>query len=189
MSQRTDELFMKEAMSTDRAIPGESLTADPSVKTPLLGPPEFTKKSKILEYYFEYFTSEEMYEPLLDTIEGQIPLIDIVKVILMKDLEAGLFNPDLMLLIIEPLVYMLAALAERQNIDFVIDDDRDGEGEFEEDEEDTNMFSKIAATVTNPEMGEEFPEEVQEQLESDEPLPAESLLNRPEEGQSLLGAR
>ena len=38
-------------------------------------------------------------------------------------------------------------------------------------------------------MGEEFPEEVQEQLEAEESLPAESLLTRPEEGQSLLGVR
>ena len=176
MATEVDNLFLKEGMSTDRAIPGESLTVDPEQSQPWTSPPTFVKKTEALEYYFDYFTSEEIYETLMDTIESQIPLIDIVKIILMKDLKEGLFNPDL----------MLASLAERVEIDFIINDDRDG---GEEVEEDTNMFSKISATVEDPEMGEEFPEEVQEQLESEEPLPAESVLTRPEEGQSLLGAR
>ena len=186
MATEVDNLFLKEGMSTDRAIPGESLTVDPEQSQPWTSPPTFVKKTEALEYYFDYFTSEEIYETLMDTIESQIPLIDIAKIILMKDLREGLFNPDLMLLIIEPIVFMLASLAERVEIDFIIDDDRDGS---EEVEEDTNMFSKISAAVKDPEMGEEFPEEVQEQLESEEPLPAESVLTRPEEGQSLLGAR
>ena len=176
MATEVDNLFLKEGMSTDRAIPGESLTVDPEQSQPWTSPPTFVKKTEALEYYFDYFTSEEIYETLMDTIESQIPLIDIVKIILMKDLKEGLFNPDL----------MLASLAERVEIDFIINDDRDG---GEEVEEDTNMFSKISAAVKDPEMGEEFPEEVQEQLESEEPLPAESVLTRPEEGQSLLGAR
>tara|TARA_B100000519_G_C14187568_1_gene411502 strand:- start:388 stop:933 length:546 start_codon:yes stop_codon:yes gene_type:complete len=181
MSAKVDNLFLKEGMSTDRAIPGESLTVDPDQSQPWSSPPTFVKKTEALEYYFEYFTSEEIYDQLMDTIESQVPLIDIAKTILMKDLQEGLFNPDLMLLIIEPIVFMLAALAERVEIDFIIDDDRT--------EEEEGMINKIIPRIETPEMGEEFPEEIQEQLESEEPLPTESLLTRPEEGQSLLGAR
>ena len=181
MSTEVDNLFLKEGMSTDRAIPGESLTVSPDQNQPWTSPPTFVKKTEVLEHYFEYFTSEEIYDSLMDAIESQVPLIDIAKAVLMKDLSEGLFNPDLMLLIIEPIVFMLAALAERVGIDFIIDDDRD--------EEEEGVLDRTIPRIENPEMGEEFPEEVQEQLEAEESLPAESLLTRPEEGQSLLGVR
>ena len=176
MAQEIDAMFNKEVMNTDRPIPGESLTSDPDMSTPWTSPPTFTRKTEALEYYFELFTSEEIYGPLMDSIEGGVPLIDIAKTILFKGFQDGLINPDMLLLLAEPLVYMLAALAERVEIEFVIEEDR------EEEEEDTTMLGQALGNIEEPEGGEEFPEDVQEQLESEESL------NR-SEGQSLLGAR
>ena len=48
-------------------------------------------------------------------------------------------NPDLMLIIAEPLAYLLLGLAERQGIQAVIVDDPD-----DPDEDETNMLSKNA---------------------------------------------
>ena len=177
MAQEIDELYRKEFMNTDRPIPGESLTSDPEMSTPWTSPPTFTKKTEALEHYFEFFTSEEIYDSLMSAIESGVPLIDIAKTILFQGFKEGLINPDMILLLAEPLVYMLAALAERVEIEFVIEEDREGEGE-----EDTTMLGQALGDIGEPERGEEFPEVVQEQLESKEPL------NIPE-GQSLLGAR
>ena len=59
-------------------------------------------------------------------------------------------------------------------IDFIIQNDRD-------DPETVTVLGTLGEDIEDPEMGEEFPEEVQGQLESEEPLPVE--------GQSLLGVR
>ena len=77
-----------------------------------------------------------------------------------------------MLILAEPLAYMIAALAERAKIDFVIQDDDE-----DEEDEDTSMFGQAVGTIESPEAGEEFPEEVAQQLESEVP----------EQGRSLLG--
>ena len=137
MAQEIDAMFNKEVMNTDRPIPGESLTSDPDMSTPWTSPPTFTRKTEALEYYFEFFTSEEIYGPLMDSIEGGVPLIDIAKTILFKGFQDGLINPDMILLLAEPLVYMLAALAERVEIEFVIEEDREEDWDEEDwDEED-----------------------------------------------------
>ena len=160
-----DDMFLKEAVSVDRPIPGESLTASPDQSAPFLNPPEFTKKQDLLEYYFEFFTSEEIYDKLMDSIESGIPLLDIVKVTLLRDFEEGLFNPDLMLIVIEPLIYMLAAMAERAEIDFIIDNEKEKNG--------IGLLNQVMPSMESPEMGEDFPESVRAQLE---PEPTESLL-------------
>ena len=43
-----DDMFLKEAVSVDRPIPGESLTDSPDQTAPFLNPPEFTKKQDLL---------------------------------------------------------------------------------------------------------------------------------------------
>ena len=101
----------------------------------------------------------------MDNIESGIPLLDIVKVTLLRDFEEGLFNPDLMLIVIEPLIYMLAAMAERAEIDFIIDN--------EEEKSNIGLLNQVIPSMESPEMGEDFPESVKEQLE---PEPTESLL-------------
>jgi len=174
-----DEGFFKEATSFDGPIPGESLTESPAASRPWDGPPSFTTKTEALEHYFDVFTSEDIYKPLMDSLNEGVSVMEIVKVFLYQGFEEGLINPDMMLLLVEPLAYMIAALAERVGIDFVIerdDEDEDGDEDEYEEGEDPPMFNQAMSTIEAPEAGEEFPEEVEEQLGSAEPLRAESLL-------------
>jgi hypothetical protein len=46
--------------------------------------------------------------------------MELTQVILFKGFTEGKWNPDLMMLLAEPLAFMLIALAERQGIDYVI---------------------------------------------------------------------
>ena len=76
-----------------------------------------------LEYFFDKFTEEELFEDLMDLLEDGVPVMSLVEIFLQQGFQEGLFNPDLMLLLAEPLAYMLIALAERQLIDVVIMDE------------------------------------------------------------------
>ena len=56
---------------------------------------------------------------ILDAMEDDIPVMDITRFILFQGFTEGLWNADLLLLLIEP-AYMLVALAERALIEPVV---------------------------------------------------------------------
>ena len=104
----------------NRPIPGESLTRDPDDPLPCEKPAEYSTVKEASEWIFEQITSEESYEEIIRLIAGGMPLMAIAQTILFSGFEKGKWNPDLVKLLIEPSVYMLMALAERADIDFVI---------------------------------------------------------------------
>jgi len=103
-----------------RAIPGESLTNDPQNPQPFERTPEFTELRDALEYLFVAITEEETYMPLMEEIANGLPIMDFVQVFLFEGFNNGKWNPDLMMLLAEPMTYMIMALAERLDIDYVI---------------------------------------------------------------------
>ena len=145
-------------MQLRRPVPGESLTNDPEKPWPWAQAPQFTEQNDVLEYYFDLFTSEDVYERILDLMEDEVAIMDIVQIFLTKGFQEGLFNPDMMLIIAEPLAYMLISLAERADIDFVITDDEEGA-------EPTTQLGSALSTIQEPQpteevdtmMGEEAP--------------------------------
>ena len=167
-AQFTDDFFIENAMDTSRPLPGESLTNDPDTPLPFEGSPQFTDQEELLNYYFELLTSEDVYENLMDALEQGFPVMDMVQTLLLKGFEDGLFNPDLMMVVAEPLAYMMIALAERQNIDVVITSEDD-----EDEESSIPMFKQAMSTVSPT---EEVPEEIQQRMEPAAP----SLLAREE---------
>ncbi len=174
VDQSLDEAFFKAGTSFDRAIPGQSLTDNPEAPRPFEGPPKFTDRNKILEHYFEIFTEEETYEAMLDTLESGMSVMEIVQVFLMQGFQEGLFNPDMMLLVAEPLAYMVAALAERADVDFTIMGDED-EKPVTEDQEVSIINQKIN-TINKPQMDEDFPTGLSNKIDKVEPPKQRSLL-------------
>ena len=66
-------------------------------------------------------TSPDNLEKLIDIINEGTPLDEIAQVILYKGYSEGLFSPDLMLLLIEPTLYLLIAIADYADIkDYVL---------------------------------------------------------------------
>ena len=80
--------------------------------------------------------------------------MDLVQMFLTQAFENGLVNPDLMMLLAEPLAYMLMGLAEQQDIKYIIilDEDEDDEGE----PDDTNIFRNKLQTIKNPQNDQEI---------------------------------
>jgi len=156
-----------------RPIPGQSLTRDPENPLPFEQPPKFVDKTDALEYLFSSFVEEKKYEALMTILDKGMPLMDLTKVLLMSGFQDGLWNFDLMLILIEPVAYMLMALAERAGINFTVM--KPEMGEEEEDSEGETMFS--GKNIDMAAAGSELPSEISDKIKNVE-LP-QSLLEQP----------
>jgi len=175
-----------------RPIPGQSLTANPDEPRPFEGPPDFTNFKEALDYTAAELLLEENYTPMVLAMGDGIPVTDLAMQIGYVGFREGKWNPDLMMMLIEPLMYLLMALAEKADIQYRIDNEDD------EDDEDSILEDKvrnIAETLKAKEMGKmpkgALPSDIVEKIETLE-MPKESLLAKTEEpmaeeqSQSLL---
>lgn len=117
----------------DAPVPGESLTADPAAQRPYETPPEFTNVEKAMAFIFDHLTEEGSYEDVLQTMRDGTPLDMLAQVYLTKGFHEGKWSPDLLLLLVEPTIYLLMWLASDVDIDFQLDSDGDDLDEREDD--------------------------------------------------------
>jgi len=151
----THEEFEKVASNMDRPIPGQSLTNDPDNPAPYERPPEFTSKEGAIEYYLELITNDEYFPDIMKALQEGTEVMTIVELLLTQGFRNGEINPDMMLLLAEPLAYILIGLAERQGIRVTIVDDPDDPLEPHQ-EEDPNIFRKKIRTIAEPKDKEEL---------------------------------
>lgn len=164
-----------------RPIPGQSLTDDPNNPGAYERQPEFTSIHSASEYIFSTIIDEDNYVPLMQAVAGGEPLSELSQAMLFKGFHEGKWNPDLMLLLIEPVMYMFLALAEKLGIDPVIYTDED-EDEMEDERASGTMFEEKALekikdvkTTAAPPAGA-LSDTITEKLESLPEIPKESLL-------------
>jgi len=125
--------FMKNAQRMERPIPGQSLTNDPEAPLPFEQPPRFVDKTDALEFLFASFVEEKKYLALMGALEQGMALMDLTKLLLVSGFQDGLWNYDLLLILIEPTAYMIMALAERAGVEFqIINPEEDDEADEEE---------------------------------------------------------
>lgn len=184
MKEFTSE-FLNTASQMSRSIPGQSLSNDPNSPYPFEAAPEFTVQREALEYLFDLITDEERYTDLLSFIAKGVPIMELTQAILFKGFSEGKWNPDLMFLLAEPLAYMMMALAERQGIDYIIyneeaDDEAAEKEKYSIEGAKERMRGGQKAVISTA-----LPSNIEEQIE-ELPMIEESLLNRPEQEDSLL---
>jgi|TARA_B110000908_G_scaffold39678_1_gene47933 hypothetical protein len=114
------EEFLKFRSEMKAPIPGQSLTNDPDSPAPYEQPPRFTNVHDATLYLWSEITDPEMYVPVMEGLADGLPVLDVVQTILFGEFQRGSFNPDLLLMLVEPLSYMYIALGERLDIDLVI---------------------------------------------------------------------
>ena len=173
-----EEDFFKIGTSFRRPIAGESLARSPENKYAWEQPPVITDPQEASRFFFSKLTEPKVYNSVLDSVEEGTPLMDIAQVLMYQAFVDGIINPDLMMTMVEQIVYMIAALAERQGIDFIIQED---------DEEDIREEQNLELLANN------VPEEITEQVEETALPERTSLLDNtqqptPEQPSSLLGA-
>ena len=192
MAQESTPQFRAVASQMKRSIPGQGMSNDPDNPYSFEKAPEFSVHREALEYLFVTITDEEKYTDILIAIEQGVPIMELTQVILFKGFTEGKWNPDLMMLLAEPLAFMLMALAERQGIDYVITrDDVEEDAESERKLSTTGLEKRLKEKQKAALQGKTntLPTEIIERIE--EVPVVESLLAKKEEPEttpdSLLG--
>ena len=167
-----EESFRRIGTSFDVPQPGQSLIHDPDQPRPFERAPQYTDVNEAIEHYFEMFTQEKIYEDIIGALMDDIPSMDIVKPLLFSGFQEGLFNRDLMLLLAEPLTYIIAAFGEQANIDFTIMGDPD---EYPEQTNELGEVDKALTKVDGSVKPDNFPDDIEDKLKNLTP-PKRSLL-------------
>ena len=114
-------------------IPGESLTTSPDNPKAWERPPEFADDDEAMQEIYLLLTEQDKLRELINIIDEGIPLDEIAQVVLYKGYTSGKYNPDVMLMLIEPTIYLLIAIADYAEIkDYTL-------YEGEEDDPDTEI--------------------------------------------------
>ena len=174
-----------------RPIPGQSLTTNPDEPRPFEGPPDFTNFKEALDYTAAELLLEENFMPIVLAMGDGIPVTDLAMQIGYVGFREGKWNPDLMMMLMEPLMYLLMALAEKAGIKYRIDDEDDDDEDTISDQ--SNQFEQLKKVTkerfpTKSSVSKTaLPKDILERVEELE-IPQESLLAKPveEETQSLL---
>lgn len=196
-----DMEYANVALTGGRPIPGQSLTTDPSSPAPYEQAPRFTSVHEASRSIFEYLTEPETYAETMELLVDGVPLMDIVQSFVFAGFKEGQWNPDLMLMLVEPIAYMILALAERAGIDPVIysGEEEDDAAELAllgtslQEERLENMRKFSQEQIALPEGV--LPREITQQLETIEPPesllaeqtqePSEGLMARPVEEEQV----
>ena len=177
-NQEAVEAFTK----AGRPIPGQSLTANPDEPRPFEGQPDFTNFKEALDYTTAELLEEEAYMSIVGALGDGVPVTDLAMQIGYVGFREGKWNPDLMMMLMEPLMYLLMALAEKAGVTYRVDDE-------DEDEEEDTLFEEKAKNIADTvkekvDKGQipsgALPSDIVAKIEALE-MPQESLLAQPEE--------
>lgn len=108
-------------------IPGQSLTNSPDTPYPWEQPAQFSRPHAAIDYILATLMTKEGLTSVTQSIKGGASLVDLTSVILYSGFTAGKWSPDLMLILTEPTIYILMAIAERLDFEYVIDSDEEKE--------------------------------------------------------------
>ena len=135
-----------------RPIPGQSLTNSPETPYPWEQPTEFTEIQPAIESMFINLTEDDAYEALVDIIDADNTIAEAAQIILFAGFEQGLWNPDLMTLLIEPTMYLIMALVERAGrVEYKIDREPDELDEEDKAEQITAMEKLLSQAAVQAE--------------------------------------
>ena len=191
-----DQQALEEHNPFQGPTPGQSLTNSPDTQQAWEQPPRTTNIKEARELMFLEILKRENLEALLTLMNNGMSIGKITEMLLFIGFTKGEFNPDLMMLLAEPTMYMLLAIAEAVGLDPKIDEDDEittAEDIDEEDEEDINRLgSELGSIIRNPAQRRkleeleanikrtEIPREIQERVEEiDFSEIKESLLAKP----------
>ena len=186
--------FLQQSLDTGRPIPGQSLTNSPEEPYNWEKPAEFSNPKEAMLYTFGLLTEPETTANILINVTKGVSIIDIASIVLYQGFLEGKWNPDLMILLMEPTMYMVMALCEKAEIPYKLDsaDDEDveeimGDKAVEKIEQEIGALDQVRRKAVQQVSPQSVPADVKEVIEQTEIQP--SLLEKVEEvkSNSLLG--
>lgn len=175
-----------------RPIPGQSLTNSPDEAYAWEKTPQFTNLQAATDALFVELTEPEVYDSILTMIEQGESIANVAQVVLYDGFQKGMFNPDLMMLLIEPTMYILMALAEKGGIDDykIYNGEEEDELDDESELEGMDRVMDVAKQKLAPKMKSGvLPRDIEAKIDELEIPERPSLLERqemPQEEPSLL---
>ena len=154
MAEEYNQEGIDALVNSSRPIPGQSLTQDPDTSYPWEGPPEFTDFKQAFNYIAEELLEEEVYVSLVVATGQGVPISDITLQILQRGFQEGKWNPDLVMMLIEPLMYLLLALAEKAAIEPRLYGDEEEDLEPKDEDDIANMKAKNLSALTQEKVGD-----------------------------------
>ncbi len=154
MAEEYNQEGIDALVNSSRPIPGQSLTEDPDNSYPWEGPPEYTDFRKAFNYIAEELLEEEVYVPLVVAMGQGVPISDITLQILQRGFQEGKWNPDLFMMLLEPLMYFLLALAEKAAIEPRLYGDEEDDLEPEDEDDIANMKANNLTALTKEKVGD-----------------------------------
>tara|TARA_Y100000361_G_scaffold15325_1_gene12127 strand:- start:383 stop:781 length:399 start_codon:yes stop_codon:yes gene_type:complete len=126
-------------------------------------------------------------DKLINIINDGVPLDEIAQVVLYKGYSEGKYNPDLMLMMIEPTIYLLIAIADYANIkDYVLYDGEDDDPDTEIPEDNVKPITlddddnEIADTVVEEGAKEDVAPSLLSKIKEDLPSKVEEATEEQE---------
>ena len=145
-------------------VPGMSLTNSPDNKLPFESAPEYTDYDTAVDYLFNNML--ESGPGLVQFKSKGVPLEALTAQVAFFGFSKGKWNPDLMALLIEPILYIMIFLAEQAGVDYVLSQDEELEHAsedaiFEADGNLQRMAKQAAESAEAGDVPDALPEEVQ----------------------------
>lgn len=143
-------------------IPGQSLTQDPDTRGPWEMPSKFSTANQAIDHLFTVVTSEEFIRSFSTLLQEdkKFHTDELVTNMLMEGFMNGLWTPDMMLLLVEPLTVMMVWAAAQLG--------RSPSFSNDTGYEDRTGFEGIVGLVADDEIAEgpvDVPEEPEESQE------------------------
>lgn len=113
--------FLEDGLSRGRPIPGQSLTNSPDEPYAWERPPELVEPRKAMYEVLDALTEPEATANLLISLNKGVGVIDLASIVLYAGFLEGKWTADLMVLLMEPTMYMIMALAEKAEISYNLD--------------------------------------------------------------------
>ena len=148
---RGEQKFSQEGMdelvnlsNQGAAMPGQSLMNDPEQSQPWENPAKFANPREALDSIVNEILQPEAVKNIVMALANGAAVADLSIAILYSKFSTGDINPDVMLLLVEPVMYLIMGIGEEANIKYNIEgndlDEFDDEDDFEENEEKLNQF-------------------------------------------------
>ncbi len=175
--------FIQGSLERGRPIPGQSLTNSPDQPYRWEQPPEYANPKEAMLYVFETLTVPETTTNMLLSLDNGVGVIDIASITLYSGFLEGKWSPDMMMLLMEPTMYMIMALAEKAEIEYQLEaGDDEGPQEMDTDNQITtitsgiNQLDRLRKEAANRVSPQSVPDDVREVIEETTLSP--SLLER-----------
>ena len=158
-------------------VPGESLTSDPDQSNSWERAPKFVELAPAIDALLVELAEPEIFHQLVDSMRAGFPVAEMAEQVVFDGFSKGMWNPDLMLLLVEPTMYILIALADMADVEPRID----MEDDIDDDETQLSNIGKaieVAKEKVNP---KQIPKDISNKVK-------ELLADVDKENKSLLAA-